>query len=130
MAVTGQPAKRQAFEPLPGPARFVRPNDVESLAAAVGPDMGLVLLELGARRGGNRSARSRLLRAAAELAADRGALLAFDEIQTGVGRTGTFFAWEQAAVRPDLVTLAKGLANGLPLGCLLVRASRGCVRSR
>jgi acetylornithine/succinyldiaminopimelate/putrescine aminotransferase len=60
------------------------------------------------------------LRAAAELAAEHGALLAFDEVQTGVGRTGTFFAWEQAGVRPDLVTLAKGLANGLPLGCLLV----------
>ena len=54
------------------------------------------------------------------LAAEHGALLVFDEIQTGVGRTGTFFAWEQAGVRPDLVTLAKGLANGLPLGCLLV----------
>jgi hypothetical protein len=60
------------------------------------------------------------LEAAAVLAAEHGALLAFDEIQTGVGRTGTFFAWEQAGVRPDLAMLAKGLANGLPLGCLLV----------
>jgi predicted acetylornithine/succinylornithine family transaminase len=120
LAVTGQPAKRQAFEPLPGPARFVRPNDVESLAAAVGPDTGLVLLEPVLGEGGIVPLDPAFVRAAAELAADRGALLAFDEIQTGVGRTGTFFAWEQAAVRPDLVTLAKGLANGLPLGCLLV----------
>src|SRR6185503_2228199 len=58
--------------------------------------------------------------AAAALAAEAGALLCLDEVQTGVGRTGTFFAWEQLGVRPDLVTLAKGLANGLPIGCLLV----------
>jgi acetylornithine/succinyldiaminopimelate/putrescine aminotransferase len=58
--------------------------------------------------------------AASQLAAELGALLAFDEVQTGVGRTGTFFAFEQLGVRPQLVTLAKGLANGLPIGCLLV----------
>jgi acetylornithine/N-succinyldiaminopimelate aminotransferase len=58
--------------------------------------------------------------AAAELAAEHGALVCLDEIQTGVGRTGTFFAWERLGVRPDLVTLAKGLGNGLPIGALLV----------
>jgi predicted acetylornithine/succinylornithine family transaminase len=120
LAVTGQPAKRQAFEPLPGPVRFARPNDVDSLAAAVGPDTALVLLEPVLGEGGVIPLEPVFLRAAAELAAEHGALLAFDEVQTGVGRTGTFFAWEQAGVRPDLVTLAKGLANGLPLGCLLV----------
>jgi acetylornithine/succinyldiaminopimelate/putrescine aminotransferase len=60
------------------------------------------------------------LAAAAALATELGALLAFDEVQTGVGRTGTFFAFEQLGVRPQLVTLAKGLANGLPIGALLV----------
>ena len=60
------------------------------------------------------------VQAAADLAEELGALLAFDEVQTGVGRTGTFFAFEQLGVRPQLVTLAKGLANGLPIGCLLV----------
>ena len=59
-------------------------------------------------------------REAAPLAAELGALLAFDEVQTGVGRTGSFFAFEQVGVKPQLVTLAKGLANGLPIGCLLV----------
>jgi acetylornithine/N-succinyldiaminopimelate aminotransferase len=58
--------------------------------------------------------------AAAALAAELGALLAFDEVQTGIGRTGTFFAFEQLSVKPHLVTLAKALANGLPIGCLLV----------
>ncbi len=120
LAVTGQPAKRQAFEPLPGPVRFARPNDVESLSAVIGPDTGLVLLEPVLGEGGVVPLEPEFVQAAAQAAADVGALLAFDEIQTGVGRTGTFFAWEQAGVRPDLVTLAKGLANGLPLGCLLV----------
>ena len=120
LAVTGQPAKRQAFEPLPGPVRFAQPNDPESLEAAIGPDTGLVLMEPVLGEGGVVPLEPAFLEAAAELAEEHGALLAFDEIQTGVGRTGTFFAWEQTGVRPDLVTLAKGLANGLPLGCLLV----------
>ncbi len=58
--------------------------------------------------------------AAAGLAAELGALLCFDEVQTGVGRTGAFFGWERLGVRPQLLTLAKGLGNGLPIGCLLV----------
>ena len=120
LAVTGQPAKRQAFEPLPGPVTFARPNDDASLAAAVGPETGLVILEPVLGEGGIIPLEPAFLEAAAVLAAEHGALLAFDEIQTGVGRTGTFFAWEQAGVRPDLAMLAKGLANGLPLGCLLV----------
>jgi predicted acetylornithine/succinylornithine family transaminase len=120
LAVTGQPAKREGFEPLPGTVRFARPNDIDSLAAAIGPETGLVLLEPVLGEGGIVPLEPAFARAAAELAAEHGALLAFDEVQTGVGRTGTFFAWEQLGVRPDLVTLAKGLANGLPLGCLLV----------
>ena len=120
LAVTGQPAKRQGFEPLPGPVSFARPNDDASLAAAIGPETGLVILEPVLGEGGVVPLEPAFLEAAAVLAAEHGALLAFDEIQTGVGRTGTFFAWEQAGVRPDVVTLAKGLANGLPLGCLLV----------
>lgn len=120
LSVTGQPAKRRAFEPLPGPVRFARPNDAESLRETIGDDVGLVLLEPVLGEGGVVPLTHGFLRAAAEIAAEAGALLALDEVQTGVGRTGTFFAWEQAGVRPDLVTLAKGLANGLPLGCLLV----------
>lgn len=120
LSVTGQPAKRQAFEPLPGPVRFARPNDTGSLREALGADVGLVLLEPVLGEGGVLPLEPVFLQEAAKAAAEAGALLALDEVQTGVGRTGTFFAWEQAGVRPDLVTLAKGLANGLPLGCLLV----------
>ena len=119
LAVTGQPAKRAGFEPL-GPARFARPNDVASLHAAAGDDLGLVLLEPVLGEGGVIPLEPSFVAAAAELAAELGALLAFDEVQTGIGRTGTFFAWEQLGVRPQLLTLAKALANGLPIGCLLV----------
>jgi acetylornithine/succinyldiaminopimelate/putrescine aminotransferase len=79
-------------------------------------EIGLVLLEPVLGEGGVVPLTRGFVAAAREL----DALLAFDEIQTGVGRTGTFFAFEQLGVRPDLVTLAKGLANGLPIGCLLV----------
>jgi acetylornithine/N-succinyldiaminopimelate aminotransferase len=120
LAVTGQPAKRAAFEPLLPGARFAKPNDIASLRAAAGDDVGLVLLEPVLGEGGVIPLTSEFVKAAAELAEELGALLAFDEIQTGVGRTGTFFAFEQLGVRPQLVTLAKGLANGLPIGCLLV----------
>jgi predicted acetylornithine/succinylornithine family transaminase len=120
LAVTGQPAKRAAFEPLLPGVTFARLNDVESLRAAVTPETGLILLEPIQGEGGVVPATAVFLAAAAALAEELGALLCLDEIQTGMGRTGTFFAFEQLGVRPHLVTLAKGLANGLPIGCLLV----------
>ena len=123
LSVTGQPAKREAFEPLMPGARFARPNDVESLLALASDDVGLVLLEPVLGEGGVIPLEPGFVAAAASLADRLGALLAFDEVQTGVGRTGTFFAFEQLGVRPQLVTLAKALANGLPIGCLLVADS-------
>jgi acetylornithine/N-succinyldiaminopimelate aminotransferase len=119
LSATGQPAKRAAFEPLVPGVTFARLNDTASLEAAAGPDTGLILIEPVQGEGGVNPATPGFLAAAAELAAEHGALLCFDEVQTGVGRTGTFFAFERARVRPHLVTLAKGLANGLPIGALL-----------
>jgi acetylornithine aminotransferase len=116
LAATGQPAKRTPFEPLLPGVRFVPPNDVDALRSAMTDEIGLVLLEPVLGEGGVVPLEPEFVAAAREL----DALLAFDEVQTGVGRTGTFFAFEQLGVRPDLVTLAKGLANGLPIGCLLV----------
>ncbi len=116
LSVTGQPAKREPFEPLISGVRFVSPNDVEALEAAVDDEVGLILLEPILGEGG-------VIPLDPEFAATAAALpplLGFDEIQTGVGRTGSFFAFEQLGVRPDLVVLAKGLANGLPIGALLV----------
>jgi acetylornithine/N-succinyldiaminopimelate aminotransferase len=119
LAATGQPAKRAAFEPLLPGVSFAEPT-VDSLRGAVNRDTGLILVEPVQGEGGIHPVNVELARAAAQLAADAGALLCFDEVQTGVGRTGTFFAFEQFGVRPHLVTLAKALANGLPIGCLLV----------
>jgi acetylornithine/N-succinyldiaminopimelate aminotransferase len=116
LSATGQPAKREPFAPLLPGVRFVPPNDVDSLHAAFDEDVGLVLLEPILGEGGVVPLDAAFVAAARELPA----LLCFDEIQTGIGRTGTFFAYEQLGVRPDLVTLAKGLANGLPVGALLV----------
>jgi acetylornithine/N-succinyldiaminopimelate aminotransferase len=116
LSVTGQPAKREPFEPLAPGIRFVAPNDVDALLAAVDDEVGLILLEPVLGEGGVLPLDAEFVVAAAELSP----LLCFDEIQTGVGRTGSFFAFEGLGVEPDLVTLAKGLANGLPIGALLV----------
>ena len=121
LSVTGQPAKRAAFEPLVPGVSFARLNDVDSLRAACADEPpACIILEPVQGEGGVRPATPEFLAAAGALASDQGALLVLDEIQTGVGRTGTFFAFEQLGVRPALVALAKGLANGLPIGCLLV----------
>ena len=120
LAATGQPAKRAAFEPLVPGIRFAEPNDTASLAAAADDATGCILLEPVQGEGGIHPLEPAYLAAARALADDLGALLVLDEVQTGMGRTGTFFCFEQLGVRPDAVTLAKGLANGLPIGCLLV----------
>jgi predicted acetylornithine/succinylornithine family transaminase len=120
VAITGQAAKREPFAPLLPGVRFAQLNDLESLRAAVGRDAGLIVLEPVQGEGGINPLHPEFLALARELASEHGALLCLDEIQTGMGRTGTFFAFEQTDVRPDLVTLAKGLANGLPIGALLV----------
>ena len=121
LAATGQPGKRASFEPLAPAVRFARLNDVDSLAAAVDADTGAILVEPIQGEGGIHPASADFLRAASSLADEHGALLILDEIQCGVGRTGSFLACEQLDVVPHAVTLAKGLANGLPIGALLVR---------
>ena len=120
LSATGQPAKQAPFEPLLPGVRFAEPNDVTSLHAAVDDEIGCILLEPVLGEGGVRPLAPDFVAAARALADEAGALLVLDEVQTGVGRTGTFFCFEQLGVRPDGVTLAKGLANGLPIGALLV----------
>jgi acetylornithine/N-succinyldiaminopimelate aminotransferase len=117
LSVTGQPAKRAAFEPLVPGARFATPS---SLAEHVGPETAAILLEPVQGEGGVHPLRADVLAGARALADEHGALLVLDEVQTGVGRSGAFFAWQTYDVKPDAVTLAKGLANGLPIGALLV----------
>jgi predicted acetylornithine/succinylornithine family transaminase len=117
LSITGQPSKRAPFEPLIPGVRFATP---ETLADAVGPDTAAIVLEPVQGEGGVRPLEGSTLEEARALADEFGAMLVFDEVQTGVGRTGEFFAWQRSGVRPDAVTLAKGLANGLPIGALLV----------
>jgi len=95
-------------------------GSIESVAALAGDGVAAVMLEPIQSMAGVREAPPEFFRELRRLCDERGMLLVFDEVQTGVGRTGTFFAFEQLGVRPDAVTLAKGLANGLPIGCLLV----------
>jgi acetylornithine/N-succinyldiaminopimelate aminotransferase len=120
LSITGQPAKRAAFEPLVPGVTFVPRDDVDALAHATGDDTAAIVLEPVLGEGGVYPLESEFVSAARELADESGALLIFDEVQCGLGRTGTFFAFEQLDVRPDAVTLAKALANGLPIGALLV----------
>ena len=131
LSATGQPSKWEGFGPLVPGMAFAKPNDVESLEAALAPagDTALLLLEPVLGEGGVIPLEAAFAQAAAELAREIGALLCVDEVQAGCGRTGTFFAFEQLGIVPDLVTLAKGLANGLPIGALLAsdRAAAGFV---
>ncbi len=120
LSVTGQSGKREAFEPLLPHVSFATSNDADSLAEAVSEETGCILLEPVQGEGGVHELDAGFVAETRRLADENGAVLLFDEVQTGVGRTGTFFAWERLGVRPDAVTLAKGLANGLPIGCLLV----------
>ena len=123
LSATGQPGKWEGFGPLVPGFSFARPNDVESLEAAVTPggELAAIMLEPVLGEGGVLPLEEGFVQAAAEIAREVGALLCVDEVQAGLGRTGTFFAHEQLGIEPDLVTLAKGLGNGLPIGALLVR---------
>jgi len=119
LAMTWKQKYKAPFEPLAGDVEFVAYGDGEELAAAVDEDTAAVFLEPVQGEGGIHPATTEYLRTAREVTEDAGAALVFDEIQTGVGRTGTLWACEQSGVVPDMLTTAKGVANGLPLGATL-----------
>ncbi len=123
LALTGQPAKRAPFTPLIGDVSFVPYGDAGALAAAVGTQTAAIVLEPVQGEGGVVPAPPGYLAEAERLAAAAGALLVLDEVQTGVGRTGHWFAHQADGVHPDVVTLAKGLGGGLPLGACLAFGS-------
>lgn len=129
LALTGQPAKREPFEPMPPGVVHVPYGDQDALAAAVDERTAAVFLEPILGEGGVLPAPPGYLQAARRLTADAGALLVLDEVQTGIGRTGSWFAFQQASVLPDVVTLAKGLGGGLPIGaCVGIGAAAGLLR--
>jgi len=121
VTATAQPKYQEGYEPLPGGFRYLDFNDVPALEAAFAEgDVAAVMLEPVQGEGGVHPLAPGVLEQARALADEHGAMLVLDEVQTGVGRSGAFFAWQRLGVRPHAVTLAKGLANGLPIGALLV----------
>ncbi|MER6034325.1 acetylornithine transaminase [Streptomyces sp. NPDC101171] len=117
LALTGQPAKQQPFLPLPGDVTHVPYGDAQALAAAVTQETALVIIEPIQGENGVVVPPAGYLKAARAITAATGALLVLDEVQTGVGRTGNWFEYQaHEGVLPDVVTLAKGLGGGLPLG--------------
>lgn len=119
LALTGQPTKQAPFAPLPGEVTFVPYGDADALAGAVGDDTAAVFLEPIMGEGGVVVPPEGYLAAARDVTARHRALLVLDEVQTGIGRTGTFFAHQHDGITPDVVTLAKGLGGGLPIGACL-----------
>ncbi len=125
LALTGQAGKRAPFEPLVPGVTHVPYGDVAALDAAVGPDTAAVVLEPIMGEAGAVTPPAGYLAAAREITAARGALLVLDEVQTGIGRTGSWFAHQAAGVVPDVVTLAKGLGGGLPIGACVGLGAAG-----
>jgi acetylornithine/N-succinyldiaminopimelate aminotransferase len=119
---TGQPAKHEPFQPLPEGFRHVAWDDLDALAAALDPSVAAVLLEPVQGEGGVNPASCDYFQGVRHLCDERGVLLVVDEVQTGLGRTGRWFGFQHLGVRPDVVTMAKALGNGVPIGACWARA--------
>lgn len=119
LAVTHNPAYREPFEPLPGEVEFIEYGDVDALAAAVDDSVAAVVLEPIQGENGVVVPPEGYLRAAREITREHGALLWLDEVQTGIGRTGAWLASSTEGVTADVVTVAKGLGNGFPIGACI-----------
>lgn len=119
LAVTHKPAIREPFGPLGGEVTFVAPGDVAGLEAAMGDDVAALILEPIQGESGVRPVGDDFLAAARRLCDAHGALLILDEVQTGVGRTGSWFAYQAHGILPDVLTVAKGLGGGFPIGAVV-----------
>ena len=125
LALTGQPPKRTPFEPLPGDVTHVPYGDVAALEAAVDDQTAAVVLEPILGEAGVIVPSEGYLQAARDITSRNGALLVLDEVQTGIGRTGNWFAHQAAGITPDVITLAKGLAGGMPIGACIGLGAAG-----
>lgn len=119
---TGQPEKHEAFQPLPDGFRHVAWMDADALEAAIDPTVAAVLLEPVQGEGGVHPATAEYFAAVRRICDERNLLFMVDEVQTGLGRTGSWFAHQALGVTPDVVTLAKALGNGVPIGACWARA--------
>lgn len=129
LALTGQPAKHEVFQPMPEGFRYATFGDIESIESVIDPSVSAVLLEPIQGEGGVVPADPAYLRAVQSLCAERGLLFMMDEVQTGFCRTGKWFGFEHAGVKPDVVTFAKGIGNGMPVGAIWARKDVAAVMS-
>lgn len=125
LALTGQPAKQRPFEPMPPGVVHLPYGDAAALESEVDDNTAAVFLEPIQGENGVVVPPEGYLQAAREIATRNGALLVFDEVQTGIGRTGSWFAFQRAGVLPDVITLAKGLGGGLPIGACIGLGAAG-----
>ena len=125
LALTSKVAYREPFEPLPGEVTFVPYGDADALAAAVTEQTAAIVLEPIQGEAGVVFPTDGYLQRAREIASEHGALLWLDEVQTGMGRTGSWFAHAGSGVTPDVVTVAKGLAGGIPVGACIAVGEHG-----
>ena len=119
LTATGQPHYHEGLEPLPAGFDYVHYNDADELAAKISDKTCAVMLETIQGEGGVYPPKGDYLKRVRELCDKHGALLILDEIQSGMGRSGKFFAYERYGIKPDIVTLAKGLAGGVPIGAFI-----------
>ena len=124
-AATGQPKYQKGFEPLPSGFRHLPYGDLAAVRAAIAPETAAIMVEPIQGEGGVRQAPPGFLAGLRELCDARGLLLLLDEVQTGMGRTGKMFGYQHDGIRPDAVSMAKALANGLPMGAMLCTDSAG-----
>lgn len=120
LSVTGTPKYREAFRPMIGNVRFARFNDIESIKAQLTDKTCAIMMETVQGEGGIHPAEKEFLQAVRDLCNERDILLILDEIQCGMGRTGSMFAWQQYGVKPDIMTSAKALGCGIPVGAFLM----------
>ncbi|MGZ4717187.1 MAG: acetylornithine/succinylornithine family transaminase [Acidimicrobiales bacterium] len=118
---TGQPAKHEAFQPMPEGFRHAAWNDLDAIASAIDPTVAAVLLEPVQGEGGVNPADLAFFRGVRELCDERDVLMMVDEVQTGLGRTGRWFGFQHYDVQPDVVSMAKALGNGVPIGACWAR---------
>lgn len=125
LSVTGQAKYRQGFEPLIPGVKFIPFGDLDAARSAISDHTCAVIAEPIQAEGGINLPPPGYFQELRRLCTERGAVLIFDEVQTGIGRTGTFYAFEKEAMFPDVITLAKGLAGGIPMGAMLANEEVG-----
>ena len=127
LAATGQPTKHEPFQPIPAGFHHVPWGDIDAIRAAVDGSVAAVLIEPIQGEGGVHPATAEYFRAVREICDDAGALMMVDEIQTGFARTGRWFGFEHTGISPDVVTLAKAMGNGMPVGACWARTDVAAV---